>query len=95
MGWQYEGLFEREYKPEETDLSLYWRNEASMIPVGWMGYRRRITIAGPRMECEIYPVFGREDEAKARAIRKNETPEKQKRLNRRKKRRRSKKRLNP
>ena len=82
MGWKYEGLFEREYKPGETDLSMYWRNEASMIPVGRMGYRRRITIAGPRMECESYPVFGREDEAKARAIRKNETPEKQKRLNR-------------
>lgn len=82
MGWRYEGLFEREWHPGETDLSLYWRNEQSMVPVGRMGYRRRTTLAGPRLECEIYPVFGREDEAKARAIRKNETPEKQKRLNR-------------
>lgn len=82
MSWQYEGLFEREYKPDEMDLSQYWRSDASMIPVGRMGYRRRVTLAGPRMECEIYPVFGKEDEAKARAIRKNETPEKQKRLNR-------------
>ena len=52
-----------------------------MIPVGKMGYRRRVTLAGDRMECEIYPVFGRDDEQKARAAKKNITPEKQKRLN--------------
>lgn len=82
MGWRYEGLFEREIKPGEVDLSQYWREERTMIPVGRMGYRRRTTLAGPRLECEIYPVFGRDDEARARAARKNETPEKQKRLNR-------------
>lgn len=82
MGWRYEGLFEREWQPGEMDLSQYWRNEQSMIPVGRMGYRRRSILAGDRLECEIYPVFGREDEARARAARKNVTPEKQKRLNR-------------
>jgi hypothetical protein len=46
-----------------------------------MGYRRRITLAGDRMECEIYPVFGRDDEQKARAAKRNITPEKQRRLN--------------
>ena len=82
MGWRYEGLFESELHPEVEDLSRYWRTEASGIPVGKMGYRRRVTLAGPRMECEIYPVFGKVDEGKARAARKNITPEKQKRLNR-------------
>ena len=83
MGWQYDSLFEREFKPEtEPDLSLYWRKEASMLPVGKMGYRRKTICAGPRLEVEIYPVFGREEETKARAIKKNTTPEKQKRLNR-------------
>jgi hypothetical protein len=82
MGWRYEGLFEREVHPGEVDLSAWWRQEQTMIPVGRMGYRRRTVLAGDRLECEIYPVFGREDEGKARAARKNETPEKQKRLNR-------------
>lgn len=82
MGWRYEGLFEREYHPGEIDLTNYWKSEASMTQVGRMGYRRRTTLAGPRLECEIYPVFGRDDEGRARAARKNITPEKQKRLNR-------------
>ena len=83
MGWRYDALFEREYDPNvQPDLTEYWRKEQSEFPVGRMGYRRRITVAGPRMECEIYPVFGRNDEQRARAARKNITPDKQKRLNR-------------
>ena len=81
MGWKYEGLFETELQPEAEDLSRYWRPQPSMIPVGKMGYRRRATLAGDRMECEIYPVFGRDDEQKARAAKKYITPAKQKRLN--------------
>lgn len=83
MGWRYDALFEREYDPyAQQDLTEYWRQERSEFPVGRMGYRRRITLAGPRMECEIYPVFGKDDEQRARAARRNITPEKQKRLNR-------------
>lgn len=81
MSWRYECLFETVIEPEAEDLSRYWRTQPSMIPVGRMGYRRRITLAGDRMECEIYPVFGRDDEQKARAAKKNVTPAKQKRLN--------------
>lgn len=81
MGWRYEGLFETELEPEADDLSRYWRPQPSEIPVGKMGYRRSVVLAGDRMECEIYPVFGREDEQKARAAKKNITPMKQKRLN--------------
>ena len=81
MGWRYEGLFETELQPEAEDLSRWWRPQPSVIPVGRMGYRRSVTLAGDRMECEIYPVFGREDEQKARAAKKNITPAKQKRLN--------------
>lgn len=83
MGWKYDGLFEREYDPSvQPDLSSYWRKNISEFPVGRMGYRRSITLAGPRMELDVYPVFGREDEGRARAAKKNITPEKQKRLNR-------------
>ncbi len=81
MAWRYEGLFETELQPEADDLSRYWRPQPSEIPIGRMGYRRRITLAGDRMEAEIYPVFGRDDEQRARAAKKNITPEKQKRLN--------------
>ena len=81
MGWRYEGLFETELEPEADDLSRYWRPQPSEIPVGKMGYRRSVVLAGDRMECEIYPVFGREDEQKARAAKKNITQMKQKRLN--------------
>ena len=82
MGWRYEGLFETELQPETEDLSRYWRPQPSLIPVGRMGYRRSVTLAGDRMECEIYPVFGRADAQRARAAKKNQTPEKQQRLNR-------------
>jgi len=81
MGWRYEGLFVTELEPEAEDLSRYWRPQPSIIPVGRMGYRRSVTLAGDRMECEIYPVFGRDDEQKARAAKKNITPAKQKKLN--------------
>ena len=81
MSWKYDCLFESELEPEGEDLSRWWRPQPSIIPVGRMGYRRRVTLAGDRMECEIYPVFGREDEKRARAARKNITPTKQKRLN--------------
>ena len=81
MSWKYDCLFESELEPEAEDLSRWWRPQPSIIPVGRMGYRRRVTLAGDRMECEIYPVFGREDEKRARAAKKNITPMKQKRLN--------------
>lgn len=81
MGWRYESLFETELQPDVDDLSRYWRPQPSIIPVGKMGYRRSVVLAGDRLECDIYPVFGRDDEKKARAAKKNTTPEKQKRLN--------------
>lgn len=81
MSWRWEALFETELKPEADDLSRYWRSEKSTIPVGRMGYRRAVTLAGDRMECEIYPVFGKEETARARAAKKNITPAKQKILN--------------
>ena len=79
MSWKYECLFQREMTGE-PDLTSWWKNEKSGIPVGRMGYRRRTTVAGPRMECEIYPVFGRDEAERVRAARRNITPEKQKRL---------------
>ena len=84
MGWRYEGLFEQIMDPdsEQRDLRNWWISEPSTIRVGEMGYRRSATLSGPRLDLEIYPVFGREKERKAKAIKKHQTPEKQKKLNR-------------
>ena len=77
MGWKWEALFGVDFNPNEGSLI-----QRSMIPAGRMGYRRRTIIAGPRMECEIYPVFGRDDEGRARAAKQNVTRTAQKELNR-------------
>lgn len=77
MSWEYEILFDAE---KETEPRL-WSTEASRIPVGRMGYRVRTIKAGPRLEAEIYPVFGREQEKAARRAKANATIEAQRRLN--------------
>ena len=74
----------------QSQLSLFDRqvigdvlkNERTAVRVGQMGYRTKTTIAGPRLEAEVYPIFGRNTEAMLRRAKKtNITPEKQQRLN--------------
>ena len=81
MGWKYGCLFETEFENGQVDLTQWWRTQPSQIPVGRMGYKRSVTLAGPRMECEIYPVFGRADEMKARRAKENQTPGKVRKQN--------------
>ena len=82
MSWEYEGLFDQAIGSDEDDLlSAYWRSIPSGIRVGRMGYRTRTTKAGPRLEAEIYPLFGREKVSRLREAKKNQTPEKVQRLN--------------
>ena len=82
MSWEYEGLFEGIINSEADDLmTRYWQSQPSAIKVGQMGYRTKTTTAGPRLEAEVYPMFGREQERRARAARKNLTPDKMQRLN--------------
>lgn len=81
MGWEYEGLF-NEMDPETEDLmTTWWKCEPTAIRVGEMGYRTKTTKAGPRLEAEVYPIFGRRMEQQARAAKARITPEKQQRLN--------------
>lgn len=80
MAWEYEGLFDA--IPQDAGLlSEYWRSEATATRIGSMGYRTRTTKAGDRLEAEIYPIFGRMTEQRARAAKKNITPERMKQLN--------------
>ena len=89
MAWEYEGLFDA-LAPGDGDglLNEYWRSEPTAIRVGSMGYRTRTIKAGARLEAEVYPIFGREKQARCRAARKNITPEKMKALNIRRAKRR-------
>ncbi len=93
MSWEYEALFDVEQNGQVTGWDLFewmkdWmeadtRRKATALRVGQMGYRTRTTVAGPRLEAEVYPVFGRSTEAMLRRAKKaNITPEKQARLNR-------------
>ena len=78
--WEFEVLFDINAEGSGTLMDGewadgYWRDIPSEIRVGKMGYRTRTVKAGPRLEVEIYPIFGREKTRKTRAARKNVTPE--------------------
>ena len=82
MAWEYADLFDAEIEPADAEgQASFWMDEPSSLHVGQMGYRRRTTKAGPRLEAEIYPAFGREERGRLREARRNTTPEKQQRLN--------------
>ena len=89
MSWEYESLFDvvpgksGTLLDGEWDSEGHWKDMPSKISVGRMGYRTRTTVAGPRLEVEIYPLFGREAAGRARAAKKaGNTPEAMKKLNR-------------
>lgn len=96
MAWAYEILFDVEDLHGMTPLEAQaqmdepqrWKSETPGMRKGQMGYRTRTTKAGPRLECEIYPLFGREDEGRAREAKKRVTPEKIQQYNDEKARRR-------
>ena len=71
MSWEYESLFDAELNDEPR----LWRTEPVEGTVGRMQYRTKTIKAGPRLEVEIYPIFGRENSGRLRAAKKNLTPE--------------------
>lgn len=79
MAWEYELLFDAE--AGQTDMPLLWQSIPTEVRVGRMGYRTKTTKAGPRLETEIYPIFGREQTGRLRAARQNATPEAVAKLN--------------
>ena len=75
--------------PEDGNLlSEYWKSEATAIKIGRMGYRTRTIKAGTRLEAEVYPIFGRSQEQKARQEKQNMTKERQQQMNTRRAKRR-------
>ena len=76
MGWEYEDLFNNRITEDGGFL-----NEPSFIPVGKMGYRRRTTVSGPRIDAEVFPVFGRNQRGDLRRAKHQITREAQQRAN--------------
>ena len=76
MGWEYEDLFNNRMAGDGSFLE-----EPCFIPVGRMGYRRRTTVSGPRIDAEVFPVFGRRQRGELRRAKHQMTPEAQQRAN--------------
>ena len=76
MGWEYADLFNNTLTGDGGFLE-----EPSFIPVGRMGYRRRTTVSGPRIDAEVFPVFGRHQRGELRRAKSQITREAQQRAN--------------
>lgn len=76
MAWEYEELFNNRLTGDGGFVE-----EPSFIPVGKMGYRRRTTVSGPRIDAEVFPVFGRSQRGELRRARHQITREAQQRAN--------------
>ena len=76
MSWEYEDLFNNRMQADGR-----FAEEPSFIPVGKMGYRRRTTVSGPRIDAEVFPVFGRRQRGELRRAKSQITREAQQRAN--------------
>ena len=76
MGWEFEDMFNN-----RRDFDGGFLAEPCFVPVGQMGYRRKTTESGPRIDAEVFPVFGRGMRRALRRARSQQTPEAQKRAN--------------
>ena len=76
MSWEYEDLFNNRITGDGGFLE-----EPTFIPVGRMGYRRRTTVSGPRIDAEVFPVFGRNQRGDLRRAKSQVTREAQQRAN--------------
>ena len=76
MGWEYADLFNNRVTGDGGFLE-----EPCFIPVGRMGYRRRTTVSGPRIDAEVFPVFGRNQRGDLRRAKSRITREAQQRAN--------------
>lgn len=88
MSWEYEALFDVEEMMNGQTTLMDWisegeRRHRTNMRVGTFGYQTKTTVAGPRLEAEVYPMYGRDTTATLRRAKKtNVTPERQARLNR-------------
>lgn len=72
MSWEFEDLFNNRRDADGGFLA-----EPCFIPVGKMGYRRRTTTSGPRIDAEVFPAFGRQTRGMLRRAKSEKTPKAQ------------------
>lgn len=68
MIWEFEDLFNN-----RRDFDGGFLQEPCFIPVGSMGYRRRTTTSGPRIDAEVFPAFGRQTRGQLRRAKSERT----------------------
>lgn len=76
MAWEFEDLFNNRIAEDGGFLA-----GPCFIPVGKMGYRRRTTVSGPRIDAEVFPVFGKHQRGDLRRAKHQMTREAQQRAN--------------
>ena len=76
MSWEYADMFNNERTGDGSFLE-----EPCFIPIGKMGYRRRTTVSGPRIDAEVFPVFGRQMRGALRQAKSRMTRDAQQRAN--------------
>jgi hypothetical protein len=76
MSWEFEDLFNSAITGDGSFLE-----EPCFIRTGEMGYRRRTTVSGARIDAEVFPVFGRARMGELRKKKAQITREAQQRAN--------------
>ena len=76
MSWEFEDLFNNVRTGDGGFLE-----EPCFIPIGQMGYKRRTTVSGQRIDAEVFPVFGRGVKTMLRRAKSQITGEAQQRAN--------------
>lgn len=71
MGWEFEDLFNNRRDHDGGFLA-----EPCFVQVGQMGYRRRTTVSGLRIDAEVFPVFGRKQRGELRKMKHQLTQQK-------------------
>ena len=76
MNWEFEDLFNNVMTGDGGFLE-----EPCFIPIGKMGYKRRTTVSGQRIDAEVFPVFGRRMRGALRRAKSQQTKEAQQKAN--------------
>lgn len=83
--WEYAALFDMPEGMSPLELSSmpegWWEKEGCDLRVGQMRYRTKAIMAGDTLVAEVFPAWGREKRRKARAAKKNLTPERIRKYN--------------
>lgn len=85
MAWAYEGLFERlpdgAVPTDQGEQLTFWSYVNTEARAGQMKYRTATIRSGDMLEAEIYPIWGKDQQNRARKAKENLSSEKQRQQN--------------